>query len=274
MARGRRHPRFRGQYLFRVESPLYPDRQLRNDDRTAFANPMIADQAAHQCWLDTPKCCSQISRSVKHRRRETMEFNWRPGIGDPTIGGWVTVVLYFLACVSCWTTAGVVYDRAGQGDMYAWRAISVAFFALGINKQLDLQTALTEWGRILAFAGGWYEQRQIVQVYFIIGVTVVSLIAALALLFWARRSPVQTWLAILGSIFVLGYVLIRAASFHHIASSATESLGSNGIGFWKWAESRSYFLGANCAVLDSAACGIPNRRSKKPPEDDSANRLD
>ena len=24
-------------------------------------------------------------------------FNWTPGIGDPTIGGWVTVALYLLA---------------------------------------------------------------------------------------------------------------------------------------------------------------------------------
>src|SRR5262245_53819348 len=24
------------------------------------------------------------------------QFNWTPGIGDPTIGGWITVLLYFL----------------------------------------------------------------------------------------------------------------------------------------------------------------------------------
>jgi hypothetical protein len=40
--------------------------------------------------------------------------------------------------------------------------------------------------------------------------------AALTLLFWARRSPFQTWFGIVGSTFVLGYVLIQAASFHHI----------------------------------------------------------
>jgi hypothetical protein len=160
-----------------------------------------------------------------------LEFNWRPGIGDPTIGGWVTVVLYFLACASCWKTAGAVRDRDGQGDRYAWRAISVSFFALGINKQLDLQSALTELGRILANAGGWYEQRQTVQVYFIIGVAVVCLMAALILLFWARRSPVQTWLAIVGSTFILGFILIRAASFHHI----DRFIGNRILGLkWNW----------------------------------------
>ena len=92
----------------------------------------------------------------------------------------------------------------------------LAFFALGINKQLDLQTALTEIGRIFAEAGGWYEQRQSVQLYFIVGVAIFCALALLVLLCWARGSPFQTWFALVGSTFVLGYVLIRAASFHHI----------------------------------------------------------
>jgi hypothetical protein len=160
-----------------------------------------------------------------------VEFNWRPGIGDPTIGGWVTVVLYLFACVSCWRTANVIQDLDGQGDRYAWRAISGSFFALGINKQLDRQSALTELGRILAYTGGWYEERRTVQVYFIVGVAIVCLIAALTLLFWARKSPPQTWLAILGSVFVLGFVLIRAASFHHI----DRFIGNQILGLkWNW----------------------------------------
>ena len=32
-------------------------------------------------------------------------FNWTPKIGDPTIAGWVTVVLYLLAAGSCWISA-------------------------------------------------------------------------------------------------------------------------------------------------------------------------
>jgi hypothetical protein len=162
-----------------------------------------------------------------------LEFNWHPGIGDPTIGGWVTVVLYFLASVSCWKTAAIVRvrDRDVESDSYAWRAISISFFALGINKQLDLQTALTELGRVIAVEGGWYGQRQTVQVYFIIGVAIVCLMAALTLLFWARRSPVQTWFGIVGSTFVLGYVLIRAASFHHI----DRFIDGRILGFkWNW----------------------------------------
>jgi hypothetical protein len=70
-----------------------------------------------------------------------------------------------------------------------------------------------------------------VQVYFIIGVAIVCLMAALTLLFWARRSPFQTWFGIVGSTLVLGYVLIRAASFHHI----DRFIDGRILGFkWNW----------------------------------------
>ena len=162
-----------------------------------------------------------------------MEFNWRPGIGDPTIGGWVTVILYILACLSCWRTTGAVRLReqvVGQ-ESQAWLAIAALFALLGVNKQLDLQSALTEIGRVLAYSEGWYGQRQTVQVAFILCVAVLCVVATLVLLFWARRSPFQTWLALIGSTVVLGFVLIRAASFHHI----DRFIGGRILGFkWNW----------------------------------------
>jgi hypothetical protein len=74
-------------------------------------------------------------------------FNWSPGIGDPTFMGWLTVVLYFLASLGCWITARTLSSEglsAGStNEVRAWRWIASTFLALGINKQLDLQTALT-----------------------------------------------------------------------------------------------------------------------------------
>jgi len=163
----------------------------------------------------------------------TRDFNWVPGIGDPTFCGWVTVVLYLLACLSCWKTAEVVLrrDLNGQSDSRVWLALSIAFFFLGINKQMDLQSAMTELGRMVAFSGGWYEQRRTVQIYFVIGVAATCVAGTVALLFWIRKSPIQTWLALVGSTFVLGYVLVRAASFHHI----DDFIGRRVLGFkWNW----------------------------------------
>ena len=160
-------------------------------------------------------------------------FNWSPGIGDPTIGGWITVILYLLAVVSCWKTA---YKLAMVGtgvaqERRAWRAISALFLALGINKQLDLQTALTEVGRMLARSEGWYNQRQVVQLAFIVLVAIICVVAALMLLIFVRNAPAPTWFALSGTTFVLGFVLIRAASFHHIDRFLGESI----LGFrWNW----------------------------------------
>jgi hypothetical protein len=143
-------------------------------------------------------------------------FNWTPKIGDPTIAGWVTVVLYLLAAGSCWISAQKLGLEDVSNEGRAWRAISVLFLALGINNQLDLQTALTEAGRVLAHYQGWYEQRRFVQLAFIALVAMTCLIAAITLLLWARNTPIPTKLALIGATMVLGYVLIRAASFHHV----------------------------------------------------------
>ena len=80
------------------------------------------------------------------------DFTWRPGIGDPTIGGWITVVLYFVAVLTTWRAAQLTNGR----EYKLWLLISLMFIFLGINKQLDLQSALTEAGRILAMKQGWY----------------------------------------------------------------------------------------------------------------------
>jgi hypothetical protein len=154
-------------------------------------------------------------------------FNWSPGIGDPTIAGWVTVGLYFAAALGCWRSA----RRSHTSERHIWAVISVLFVALGFNKQLDLQSALTELGRVIAFHGGWYERRQSVQLGFVIIVATISVGAIATLFVLARRTPIATWVALLGTAIVLSFVLIRAASFHHV----DRFIGSSVLGFrWNW----------------------------------------
>jgi hypothetical protein len=112
-------------------------------------------------------------------------------------------------------------------EQRTWRAISALFLALGINKQLDLPTALTVVGRMLAHSEGWYNQRQVVQLTFIVLVAIICVVATLALLIWARNAPAPTWLALIGTMFVLGFVLMRATSFHHM----DRFLGERMLGF-------------------------------------------
>src|ERR1700730_8691806 len=118
-----------------------------------------------------------------------------------------------------------------SGVHFTWRAISIMFCALGINKQLDLQTAMTELGRIVANHQGWYNERQTVQIWFIVGVAIVCVLITCVLLTLSRRAPPPTWLALVGTATVLAFVLIRAASFHHI----DRFLGATILGLrWNW----------------------------------------
>jgi hypothetical protein len=155
-------------------------------------------------------------------------FHWSPGIGDPTIGGWVTVALYALAAISTFKTFRVVIDG---GENTLWRAMFLLLVLLGINKQLDLQSAITELGRVLASEEGWYDERRTVQLWFVLGVAAVCLALAIMLLGLARNAPLATWIALSGMTVLLAFVLIRAASFHHI----DRFIGDRILGLkWNW----------------------------------------
>lgn len=138
---------------------------------------------------------------------------WQPGIGDPGLSGWLTVVDYAVCAVLA-LLVGCRRD-ASVGRTF-WAVLVALLIALGINKQLDLQTALIEGGRCLALAQGWYEERRIVQVATIVLLIVVSLtgiaVATRALRDRARANAV----ALVGLGVLITFVLIRAVSFHQI----------------------------------------------------------
>jgi hypothetical protein len=146
------------------------------------------------------------------------QFNWTPGIGDPTVAGWVTVVLYFAAALSCAIAARRLANApvGNRNETLAWATIAAAFVALGINKQLDLQTALTELGRVVIMNSEYRELKSVVQLSFIAFVAVVCIVSGLTLYGLMRRTSSATSLALMGTTFILGFVFIRAASFHHI----------------------------------------------------------
>lgn len=137
---------------------------------------------------------------------------WTPGLGDPSVMGWVTVAVYLLAAWFTWRVARQA--RAEGGSWRLWATLALVLLALGINKQLDLQSLFTQVGRDLALAQGWYQERRLVQGAFIGALAM----GALALGWWLRtelREPAQR-LAGLGLCVLLAFVVMRAASFHHM----------------------------------------------------------
>jgi hypothetical protein len=107
-------------------------------------------------------------------------------------------------------------DNAVREERRIWLSIAILFFALGVSRQLDLQTTLLKVGRSIAFSEGWYSKRQNFQLAFIVGVILTCLAVLRVLLIWLRKAPLSTWVGVIGAILVIGYLLIRAVSLHEI----------------------------------------------------------
>lgn len=144
-------------------------------------------------------------------------MGWRPGIGDPTWEGWVIVALYAGVAVLAFAARG----RAGfpvasrLRERSFWLVVGLAMAALAINKQLDLQTALTDAGRCAAKAQGWYQGRRAAQAGFLLTIAALAVLFLGAMLRLLRGTLRRTGPAALGLAFVLGFVLMRAVGFHH-----------------------------------------------------------
>jgi hypothetical protein len=143
---------------------------------------------------------------------------WHPEIGDPTFMGWFTVVAYLLAGVASARIAAhgdfSVSKRARQKTL--WVFLALAMLLLAVNKQLDFQSFLTSAGRCMSQIQGWYDDRRSVQKAFIYLVMTSSALVALFTIFEMRGSRPSTRSAVAGLIFLLSYVSIRAAGFHHV----------------------------------------------------------
>lgn len=138
---------------------------------------------------------------------------WRPEIGDPNATGWLTVLAYLV----CLVLAVRMWRRLeGQRDRAFWGMVAILMLALAINKQLDLQSAMTAVGRCLAQAGGWYDNRRIVQFGFILGLLAL-MIGGLLVAFRALHGQLRlNGVALVGLVILCGYVAIRAVGFHHM----------------------------------------------------------
>jgi hypothetical protein len=178
--------------------------------------------------------------------------DWSPGIGDPTVVGWVTVALYVGASLLCFRAARALVaslpatapeDRAGRrpvslGPALAralvgasrpllalpprartralWLGLAIVLLLLGVNKQLDLQTAIIEVGRRLARAQGWYGSRRRVEVAFV-GALAASGLAVLRVVFLlVRREPPGARAVLVGATLLVAFVVFRAACFEHL----------------------------------------------------------
>jgi hypothetical protein len=146
------------------------------------------------------------------------QLSWRPTIGDPSFMGWFTVAAYglgaVLAALASWRLAGS-NEKTQRREKWVWLVVAVVMAFLCVNKQLDLQSLLTDIGRVLSRQEGWYEQRRGFQRLFVVGV----LAAAVGFGGWSIWRFREFWkshkLLAGGMLFLLTFIVVRAISFHH-----------------------------------------------------------
>jgi hypothetical protein len=143
---------------------------------------------------------------------------WSPGIGDAHVMGWVTVAVYVAASAACVSAARLVGadPDASRRERLFWWVSAGMLLLLAVNKQLDLQSLLTSIARCMAVEQGWYDMRRDVQLWFVETVAVLGAVALAAAALYFRKTFRRTGLAVLGLAFVATFVVVRAASFHHV----------------------------------------------------------
>ena len=184
--------------------------------------------------------------------------HWRPGIGDPTFMGWFTVAAYLACVVLCARAARNeprVLDRS-SGPMF-WHVLAVILLFLGINKQLDLQSAITDLGRTLSKSQNWYAARRSVQGLFIATIAVSGVVGMLAFGWFFRRAAARYHLAIAGLFFLVAFVMIRAASFHNFDAFIRDRIFGMK---WNWILE----LGGIALIAASAISCLRSPRSPRP----------
>jgi len=159
------------------------------------------------------------------------QIYWRPRIGDASFMGWLTVAAYGLTAVLCLMAAlkqnsglggskasgvAAAEDKGCRFQRRMWMGIAVLMAFLCLNKQLDLQSLLTNIGRIVANQGGWYEQRRTIQFWFVVAITIIGF-AAIAFLVLKTRTLFQGRpLLLIGLCWLLLFVVMRAVSYHQV----------------------------------------------------------
>lgn len=166
-------------------------------------------------------------------------------IGDPRAGAWLIFFSYFAVAILCarafrvsWIGSQMAVDypnperrtkdrqAAYRASFRFWGLVIALFVFLGINKQIDLQTWLTMFGREMSKRQGWYEQRATVQTVFVLLVAVSSVVTLSVLLALTRDLLPRHVPALIGLAILAVFLVTRAASFHDVeAAMQCEILG-------------------------------------------------
>lgn len=142
---------------------------------------------------------------------------------------WFIVAAYFCGAAVAFVASRAASDRR---ETIFWLGCALLLILLGLNKQLDFQSVITNVGRTLAHEEGWFEYRRLVQAVFVIALGAGASGAMLVLWLWLRRSSRPVKVAASGLVLLLAFIVLRAASFHHMDAWVTTDVAGMRSGWW------------------------------------------
>ncbi len=154
---------------------------------------------------------------------------WHLGFNDPSFGGWAATGGYLMAGWLALLAARRAPARSFERR--AWGLAGAALLFLGANKQLDLHILLIDVGRNWAVDHGFYQQRRLFQLVFMVSASAGAAVAIAGAAVLVRGRDAMLRLGLLGLAVTLGYAILRAAAFNHSDSLLrTEVAGVR----WDW----------------------------------------
>jgi hypothetical protein len=132
----------------------------------------------------------------------------------PSLGSWITVALYFWGAYSCRATA--IRLRVGSLETLAWTAVAALLALLGVSELVQLQPAITNFGRSIAIDEGWYWRRHGIQAAFTKIGAALTVVFSLGLFVFARRTSLECAIALACVVMIFGYIFVRAVSLHQV----------------------------------------------------------
>ncbi len=130
--------------------------------------------------------------------------------------GWAAVAGYLTIALLCAWLALHCSSPDKDGARRGWCLLLCSMTALGINKQLNLQTFLLEAGRVVAKWGHWYSYRRYAQVSFVFTVTLIGALVAWKILQYYWPILQQRVELAAGLVLIAVYCILRAAEIDHI----------------------------------------------------------
>ena len=184
-----------------------------------------------------------------------------PTMTDPATRAWIILAAYG-CCALLALAAG--RSAASTRDRRFWYSTAAVLLLLGLNKQLDMQTMLTDVARSVAKEGGWYDSGESCRARFLLVLGLGAAAAAAMLTLWLRSASRAVKIATTGLLLLMGFVLLRAASFHHIDAWVTVDLGGLRSGWWLELAGIA-LIGASAAAQRVLVSEMFHRRRGRPP---------